>query len=265
MNILIFFLLLVTIPRYSAAFGDIDNWAVFGFAVTAIGEAIAMGLGEYTITRTLLRCNQAQARHRSEYESLKARNDETGRGTRKLDHIPELVGSGRVLGVFLILLEALGILSQIPHFVAALRGTDVSVLLGDWLWGYVAILIVQPGVLQAALSFAGVYKVTLDGKAEGIGALAELRSLVVGKIKQGLSVENRNSKPQSSPPRAELTERQKEILWIWAEDPALSQAAVAAKLSVPTSRGTVANEWAALVRSGIAKRNGNGVEVLCKF
>jgi len=25
MNILIFFLLLVTIPRYSAAFGDIDN------------------------------------------------------------------------------------------------------------------------------------------------------------------------------------------------------------------------------------------------
>ena len=107
MNILIFFLLLVTIPRYSAAFGDIDNWTVFGFAVTAIGEAIAMGLGEYTITRTLLRCNQAQARHRSDYESRKARNDETGRGTRKLDHIPELVGSGRVLGVFLILLEAL--------------------------------------------------------------------------------------------------------------------------------------------------------------
>lgn len=70
---------------------------------------------------------------------------------------------------------------------------------------------------------------------------------------------------ESTPAPVELTPRQKEMLKIWAEDPSLNQSKVGAMLSEPMSRGTVANEWAILKREGVAKRNGNGVEILCSL
>ena len=161
-NVLFLFLLIVTIPRYSGTFADIDTWEVFGVSVTAIGIAVVAGIGEYYLTKTRNRCRREKARYETEWKILDEANKSAGKKTRKADHIPELQNSEIVLFGFLFALEAIGLGTQVVHFVSVIRGQAITVTLpGPSLWIYVGALVAQVSVLQWALATASGYEETL--------------------------------------------------------------------------------------------------------
>ena len=163
MSWLVFFILLVTIPRYSSAFSDVDTFVLFGIQIAALGEAIAMSLGEWMIMQTVGVCRRVQLRWRADWERLDEINKAQEKTTRKRPDIPELKGSVLTLFVFMAVLEAIGIVSQVPHFVAQIREVPITTILpGTWLWVYVATLIVAPGILQAALALGQQYRVVAN-------------------------------------------------------------------------------------------------------
>jgi hypothetical protein len=133
---------------------------MFGIQIAALGEAIAMSLGEWQIMQSIGLCRRVQLRYSADWERLDEINQAQGKSTRKRPYIPELKGSVFTLFAFMVALEAIGISSQVPHFVAQIRGQSiVETLPGVWIWGYVSLLIVAPGILQAALALGQQYAV----------------------------------------------------------------------------------------------------------
>ena len=215
MSWLVFFILLVTIPRYSSAFSDVDTFVLFGIQIAALGEAIAMSLGEWMIMQTVGVCRRVQLRWRADWERLDEINKAQEKTTRKRPDIPELKGSVLTLFVFMAVLEAIGIVSQVPHFVAQIREVPITTILpGTWLWVYVATLIVAPGILQAALALGQQYRVVAneyvkEEKSEGFfQRLSRSVQVAVDKKISGPESESSRSEPVQAEVGSELDREQ---------------------------------------------------------
>jgi len=215
MSWLVFFILLVTIPRYSSAFADVDTFVLFGIQIAALFEAIAMSLGEWMIMQTVGVCRRVQLRYKADYERIAEINKDQGKTTRKRSYIPELRGSVAILFVFMALLEVIGIVSQVPHFVAQIREVPITTILpGTWLWVYVATLIVAPGILQAALALGQQYRVVAneyvkEEKSEGFfQRLSRSVQVAVDKKISGPESESSRSEPVQAEVGSELDREQ---------------------------------------------------------
>jgi hypothetical protein len=150
--------LLLTIPRWAAVLGGVDDLiTVRGIPVTAVALAVVMELGTFTIVGTYTAADAA-ARAYTEREQARrdaARERNPDAKFRKPLHPPELRGRWSLAAVYGLLL-AINIGCQIPWVVAKLQGhtTVAEVIRGPWLWGYAGGIVVAAEVCALGVTLA---------------------------------------------------------------------------------------------------------------
>lgn len=152
-RLLIFAVLIVTIPRWAGAFLPIDKFVIFGIPVTAIGTGLVMGLGTFYVVETLQMVNREFREALSKWEAHDKAMDAQGKTNRKPK--PEPPRSRWWLGAFFTVLLVLTTLSQTPYIISEFTGTPVNELIRiDALWVYSVILVVSPEIIIAAVALA---------------------------------------------------------------------------------------------------------------
>lgn len=234
-EILIWLILLVTIPRWAATLAQVDKYTAFGIPVTAIGEGIVLELGCWFIVQVYSDARRWALKYRSDWEAHDERMREQGKHNWKPKGDPRLVGY-KVLMVAFVCLLLLTLCAQTPFIMAQfLPGETMGTLLPRRvLWGYSLVLVVSPEAITAAVALALHYQRVVRRIAaeegEGETSLQFSRAL-------GLRYEAWLASLQRVPPQQPRQKRRKE--------PALRQAAG----TTLTKRHF--DEW-------VASRNGGG-------
>ncbi len=153
-KILIFLILITTIPRWAMTLAQVDDWQIWGVPITAIGEGIALEIACYYLVRVHSDAAQAMAL----YVSRWAQHDEAmklqGKQNHKPKEHPELKGYRSLMGLF-YLLFVLTLLTHAPFIMSQLTGTPTRELLSmGVLWAYAFLLVVSPEAVTVGIARA---------------------------------------------------------------------------------------------------------------
>ncbi len=166
-KLLIFTILLVTIPRWAMTLYQVDQFGITiagnTIALAAIGEALVLEFGNLFVLGIFNRCHRYDTEYHAKWKALDKQNKEAARPktTRKLSHDPR-ISKYKILPLMLLALEMLTFLAQTPFVAGALLGRPAIELLRDWgmwaVWGYASLLVVSPGIMTIAIGTANSYE-----------------------------------------------------------------------------------------------------------
>ena len=169
-NILIWLILLVTIPRWAMTLQQVDRYTILGIPIAAIGEGIVLELGCLYIIQVFSAAKAKALEYRAKWEAHTEAMEEQGKHNRKPENDPRLTGYKVLMGAFSTLL-LLTLAAQTPFIMAQFLPdeTMADLLSRQILWGYSFVLVISPEVMTAAIALAlhyhGVVK-RIDGDEE---------------------------------------------------------------------------------------------------
>jgi len=179
-NILIWLILLVTIPRWAATLAQVDKYMALGIPITAIGEGIVLELGCWYIIRIFSATRAKAFAYRAWWEAHDGAMRDQGKRNRKPQNDPQLRGY-QVLMVAFAGLLLLTLLAQTPFIMTQLSGGMVATLLTEnLLWAYSIVLVVSPELMTAAIAVAIHYHGVVRAD-EGALPLGEWLQNTIGK------------------------------------------------------------------------------------
>ena len=184
-NILIWLILLVTIPRWAMTLQQVDTYQAFGVPITAVGEGIVLELGCWFIIQVYSDAKSEAHRYRAWLEAHIERMEEQGKHSRKPKEEPRLRGY-KVLLVAFVLLLALTLLAQTPFIMAQFLPdeTMADLLSRRLLWGYSIVLVIAPEVMTAAIALALHFHQVVDEIRYESGRAKEKSRRVAAQIER---------------------------------------------------------------------------------
>lgn len=263
-------ILIVTVPRWAETLAQVDRLTLWGVPVTAIGEGIAFELIVFLLVTAYGRCSAAETEHAAKYER---QQDEKEAGERKritlLPENPKLTGYERLIA-WVIVMETLTVLCQVPFIVHRLTGLPVDQLLAFWsvgdvqplVWGYGLMLVVTPGVATIAaaraVQYMGAARVTKPGKTmkDRLEALIDWFTSIVDRVLDGgASVAPIASKTEPVEQRVSFTDRRNMILKVLSERPDTTKVDMARRFGVSATQ--IGKDIQMLERTGRIEGNGH--------
>jgi len=214
-NILIWLILLVTIPRWAMTLQQVDRYTVLGIPVAAIGEGIVLELGCLYIIQVFGAAKALALEYRAKWEVHAQMMEEQGKHNRKPENDPRLTGY-KVLMVAFSALLLLTLAAQTPFIMAQFLPdeTMADLLSRRVLWGYSFVLVISPEVMTAAIALAlhyhGVVQ-QIDGKepfsAIAVAAVKEKVAALQSVSQQKLQQVEQKLQPVAAPTASMPTKR----------------------------------------------------------
>ena len=205
-NILIWLILLVTIPRWAMTLQQVDTYQAFGIPITAVGEGIVLELGCWFIIQVYSDARKWALKYRADWEAHDERMQEQGKRNRKDKHEPHLRGYKVLMTAFVGLLF-ITLLAQTPFIMTQfLPGETIASILTDrrTLWGYSVVLVIAPEIMTAAVALANHYRrmvLQIEGATSFLDAVTAAMKLRIAALFEGLTAPQRQKQqePQQKP------------------------------------------------------------------